>query len=673
MSEPAPTPRPPWIVHTTPARDRWAQAASGCVAVAVVFLLAVAALLGWDYSRRVASDPLETPEFRQLKLRLAEDPRNEALKEEIRLLDLRLRQEYFRQRAFVAWGVWLLLAGMVVLLIAAKAATTLRRKLPLPQTAAEPVDFESARSRAARWAIGSLAALLACAALIVQLGFHSPLESAQRADGSEVALRDASVEGDSPASLSTAGNAAARPAAAPGTQLAATANPASTGSSQAASAGASTPPMHPTSAASEGSADSGARGAATKVASATPPTSPAALPSPQEYAKNWPCFRGPGGSGVSAYTNVPSRWDGPSGENILWKSPVPLPGHGSPVVWNDRVFLTGATAEKRQVFCFSATDGKLLWAQDVPATSASKGKVEVSEDTGYAASTPATDGQRVYAIFANGDLAAYDFQGQLVWARSLGIPKNQYGHASSLVTWRDRLVVQFDQGTARDNLSRLMALEGATGKTVWETPRPVPNSWASPIVVQTPAGEQIITCGDPWVIAYQPADGKEIWRANCLRQDVGPSPTCRDGVVYVANQFPQVSAIRTDGRGDVTATGILWTGEDGLPDICSPLATAEHLLLLASSGTLTCYDRKSGKKLWEHDFETNFKSSPSLVGSSVYVISEEGKGWVVQPGPEGVKVLAESNLGEPCVTSPAFQDGRIYLRGHTHLFCIGMK
>jgi len=659
MPEPAPTPRPPWLVQTTPVRDRWAQAASGCVAVAVVFLLAVAALLGWDYSRRVASDPLETPEFRQLKLRLAEDPRNEALKEEIRQLDLRLREEYFRQRAFVAWGVWLLLGGMVVFLTAAKAATALRRRLPLPQAPVEPVDLESARSRAARWAIASLAAVFAGLALVVQLGLHSPLESAATSGSVEVALgqRSAGEVGSAPRGTQVADGTGA--ASSPGGQ-GGQASPDQP--SPASTAGTAAGPT----ASAGGSPSPGAPSPGVQAANA-------ALPSPEQYAKNWPCFRGPGGSGVSAYTNVPNRWDGSSGENIVWKAPVPLPGHSSPVVWNDRVFLTGATEQKRQVFCFSTPDGKLLWAQEVPATPASRGKVEVSEDTGFAASTPATDGQRVYAIFANGDLAAYDFQGRLVWARSLGIPKNQYGHASSLVTWQDRVIVQFDQGTARDKLSRLMALEGATGKTIWETPRPVPNSWASPIVAQTAAGPQIITCGDPWVIAYQPSDGTEIWRANCLRQDVGPSPTSRDSVVYVANQFPQVSAIRTDGRGDVTATGLLWMGEDGLPDICSPLATPEYLLLLASSGTLTCYRRTDGKKLWEHDFETNFKSSPSLVGSTVYVISEEGKGWVVQPGPDGVKPLAESNLGEPCVTSPAFQDGRIYLRGQTHLFCIGTK
>lgn len=662
MPEPAPTPRPAWLVQSTPVRDRWAQAASGCVAVAVVFLIAVAALLGWDYSRRVASDPLETPEFRQLKARLAEDPRNEALKEEIRQLDLRLREEYFRQREFVAWGVWLLLAGMVVLLIAAKAATTLRRRLPLPQAPTELVDLESARSRAARWAVGLLAAVFTGLALIVQVGFHSPLESASSREISPLAARHVSrgatgMAGGLAATTSTTG-----------------VSPPENGPSASAAAGSSS---EASSRSVAGKAGAGASQSTEPTPSGVTPTSQPATatapPTPEQYAKNWPCFRGPGGTGVSSYPNVPTHWDGASGENIVWKAAVPLPGHSSPVVWNDRVFLSGATEQKRQVFCFSTADGKLLWAQEVPATAASPGKVEVSEDTGFAASTPATDGQRVYAIFANGDLAAYDFQGQLVWARSLGIPKNQYGHASSLVTWRDRLIVQFDQGTARDKLSRLMALDGPTGKTVWETPRPVPNSWASPIVAQTPTGEQIITCGDPWVIAYQPSDGKEIWRANCLRQDVGPSPTWREGVVYVANQFPQVSAIRTDGHGDVTATGLLWMGEDGLPDICSPLATPEYLLLLASFGTLTCYQRQDGKKLWEHDFETNFKSSPSLVGSTVYVISEEGKGWVVQPGPEGVKPLAESNLGEPCVTSPAFQDGRIYLRGQTHLFCIGTK
>jgi len=118
---------------------------------------------------------------------------------------------------------------------------------------------------------------------------------------------------------------------------------------------------------------------------------------------------------------------------------------------------------------------------------------------------------------------------------------------------------------------------------------------------------------------------------------------------------------------------VLWEAEDSLPDTCSPLATAEHVFVLASFGTLTCYDAKQGELLWEEDFDDAvFTASPSLVGKRLYLIGEEeGKAWIVEPGPQGCKRIGEAVLGEDCVTSPALQDGRIYLRGKQHLFCIG--
>jgi outer membrane protein assembly factor BamB len=174
------------------------------------------------------------------------------------------------------------------------------------------------------------------------------------------------------------------------------------------------------------------------------------------------------------------------------------------------------------------------------------------------------------------------------------------------------------------------------------------------------------------VIAYDAEKGGEIWRVKCLRQDVGPSPTFAGGVVYVVSQFPQLSAIRADGKGDVTKTKVLWIGEDGLPDTCSPLASEEFVLLLSSDGMLTCYEAKKGEKLWEEEFkDSNFCSSPSLVGKQVYLFSTEGKSWVVEPTRQKCRRIAEGSLGEKCVASPAFQDGRLYIRGEKNLFCLG--
>jgi outer membrane protein assembly factor BamB len=370
--------------------------------------------------------------------------------------------------------------------------------------------------------------------------------------------------------------------------------------------------------------------------------------------------------------NVPETWDGKSGKGIVWKTPVSLPGNNSPVVWGKRVFLSGADERRREVYCFDADSGKLLWRQNVPETPQSPGQqLKILDITGYAAPTVAADGRRVYAIFANGDLAAFDFSGKPVWSKGFGLLENSYGQASSLVTCKNLLLVQLDQGDGTTPKSKLFAFNSANGAIFWQADRPVHNSWSSPIVVRVGNRNEIVTCSTPWVIAYNPADGSEIWRADCLKKDIGPSPAFADGRVFVANENSMISAIRADGSGDVTATHILWKGKEGMPDTCSPLATREFVFLLASEGTLTCYDAVKGGVLWAEEFEEQFSASPSLVGNRVYLIANSGKAWIVEPTREKCKRIGEADLGEECVTSPAFQDGRIYLRGKDHVFCIG--
>lgn len=397
------------------------------------------------------------------------------------------------------------------------------------------------------------------------------------------------------------------------------------------------------------------------------------LPSREEYLAQWPRFRGPNGSGIAATTDVPDKWDATTGDGILWKTPVPLPGFNSPVVWGNRVFLTGATDTKQTVFCFDADTGKPVWQYDVPPIGTRPDEFEVNEETGYAASTMATDGVRVYAIFASCDLVALDFQGKLVWQKGLGVPKNPYGHASSLATYRGNLILQVDQGTAKDDLSKLLALDGQTGAPVWEVVRKVPSSWSSPIVAEHDKQAMIVTCANPWVIAYAADDGKELWRVKCLEADVGPSPVYANGQVVVANESGGVTVIRAGGTGDVTDTHVVWKTDIDAPDICSPLVTEKFVLLLPY-GVLACFDRKGGEDpLWEEDFEQDLTSSPSLVGDRVYLFSTEGKAWIVEPSAKGCKRVAECNMSEPCYTSPAFRPNRIYIRGKENLICIGRK
>jgi outer membrane protein assembly factor BamB len=405
------------------------------------------------------------------------------------------------------------------------------------------------------------------------------------------------------------------------------------------------------------------------------PSAPsAALPDAETYGRSWPSFRGPNGSGVSVHAGVPSDWDGRTGKGILWKSALPLPGANSPIVFEDRVFLSGANARQREVYCFHADTGKLLWRTEVgPKQPLDAPLVEVSRDTTYAAPTMATDGRTVYALFAGGELAALDFAGNEIWRRSLGPLTNHYGHASSLANWRGRVIVQLDQGAAKDGLSKLLALDGANGHVIWQVNRPMPASWCSPIVVEHASEPLVITGGDPWVIAYSAKSGDEIWRADCLAPaEVAATPVYSDGVVFAANEYAALSAIAADGRGDVTATHVRWTADAGLPDICSPLVAGDCLLLLTSSGMLTCYDKqRGGPPAWEQDLRAEFAASPGLAVGRVYVFNRHGQASIIEPMRDNCRIIAQCELGEEAPSSPAFQDGRIYIRGSQHLFCIG--
>ena len=246
--------------------------------------------------------------------------------------------------------------------------------------------------------------------------------------------------------------------------------------------------------------------------------------------------------------------------------PIPAPGHSSPVVWGDRVFISGGTAAKREVFCYNVSSGALLWRRAVENVPGSPPKVpEVPEDTTYAASTMATDGRRVYAIFANGDLGALNFDGSVAWTKYLGPMKNPYGYAASLAVWGTNLLIQLDQGETPAEGSKLISLQGASGRVLWERSRPVPASWATPIVIEAAGKTQIITLAKPLVIAYALAGGDELWRAELLDNEVVPSPVFAGGLVFLLNPAAKLIALRPDGAGDVTKTRVAWTNERECP------------------------------------------------------------------------------------------------------------
>ena len=396
----------------------------------------------------------------------------------------------------------------------------------------------------------------------------------------------------------------------------------------------------------------------------------AGQPSDKDYAANWPRFRGPGGAGVSAYANMPAQWDGASGKGILWKTAIELPGENSPVVWGNKLFLSGATAGKRSVYCLDTNSGKILWEQSIQMPGGKKDEApNVMDDTGYAAPTMATDGQRIFAIFANGILAALDLDGNLSWSKNLGPLDIQYGYAASLLTGQGLVIAVLDLSND-ENVNAIVAFDAATGAEKWRTIRPAGNSWSTPILAQTSTGPQVITVAKPFVIAYDPKDGKEIWRADCLSGDVVPSPVFGGGLVFAVNAGAVLAAIKPDGKGDVSATHISWKADSGLPEIASPLTDGKLVWLVTTSGMLTCYKVKDGAKVYEHDLAVTINSSPTLAGGKLYLLGSEGT-MILVDGGEQFKELGRFKLGEPATASPAFMDGRIYIRGKSNMYCVG--
>lgn len=589
--------------------------------IAGLFSALVGVVLIAGFLTRSTRLALDDPGYQTLKARLEKNPADVELQGQLRSLDVRLRRRYFQRQAFLRRGGWLLAGGVAATLLCAHWAATVRRRLPGPKAVATHQDVESRSRQLGPWATAGVAVVLATIVVC------SRVVSSGVAPGNLQELAEL------------------RPPAAAG--------PGESGHRREI-------PEEP-----DPDPDKQKLSAAVEQPRADS----------EQFALSWPRFRGIQGAGASTFRDVPVSWNGSSGEGILWKTPIPLPGVSSPIVWQDRIFVTGATQDRREVCCVAAADGNILWNREVGRDVPDTANLKVSHDTGFAAPTPATDGDRVYAMFARGDLAAFDFDGNELWCVHPGTPVNTYGHAASLTTYQDLVIVQLDQGVSHDDKSRLTAVQGATGETVWEVDRAVPASWCTPIVVQHAGEAQIITSSDPWVIAYAAEDGREIWRAGCLSGEVGSSPVYDNGIVYVASDNAAVAAIEAGGQGDVTESHIRWMASYAMPDICSPLVTDRYLLLASSYGTLAGYERERGgeEPLWEVELDGICMASPSLVGDHVYLISDDGKGSVLRPHDTGCEKVAGNDLGERCFASPAFQPGRLYVRGEQHLFCIGHR
>ena len=387
------------------------------------------------------------------------------------------------------------------------------------------------------------------------------------------------------------------------------------------------------------------------------------FPELQEQKRNWPAFRGSLSSAISENpTPSPKHWNGNTGENILWKKNVPKAGNSSPVIWADRLFLTGADTTERKIFCFSTETGEIIWTGDVKAGEDRSKDLNLFVDTGYAPSTVATDGRYVCATFANGDMACFDFQGSLLWAKNIGFPDNPYGYASSPIIFENKVIIQYDN----NNLHFVAAYNLADGREVWKTERDVNPCWSSPTLAVTGKTTLLVLCGNPFTACYDPLDGKELWRNKCLFNDLAISPAYCGDTIILPSEYNEMAAFSSDGKN------VLWKTSDIMQDVPTPLAAGNFVIFVASSGAVSCHSISTGEKLWEQSFPEGFYSSPVTAGGVVYLMDRKGTTQIFELKGE-YSPLPSAELGEKCDTTPAFARDRIYIRGADNLYCIGKK
>jgi outer membrane protein assembly factor BamB len=580
---------------------------------AAMLAFVICILVSVNYFQVKSSDPLNSPVMKSLIEKYKITPDDEQLKAEIRELDLLARKAFFTNQWQIRTGGYLLLFSVLVVIICLKTAELMTAKIPVIPDAATD-NFWDMRKINRKWVAYS-GIFLVCISLLFAFLTHNEL-------GKTLDLTAKSAGSTADSAQTNADNQLAK-----------------------------TDFVSVTDSASLSGADSTAL-----------TQSMDGFPTQQEINNNSAAFRGPGSNGVVFQRGFPTSWNGSSGKNIKWKTAIPLTGYNSPIVWNDKIFLSGASATKREVYCFDLNTGKILWqtlVDKIPGSSATAPKV--NGETGFAAPTLTTDGRRVYAIFANGDLIALDFEGKKVWAKNLGLPKNHYGHSSSLIMYRDLLIVQYDQS----GNTNVMAFAGKTGEQVWKTSRDVKITWASPILVNTGKQMEVMLVAEPFVISYNPASGKELWRFNCISGEVGPSLAYADGVVYSVNDYSKLAAVQVG-----TSPQLLWESDEYLSDIPSPVATVKYVFLPTSYGMMLCYDAKTGEKYWEKDFGTPTYASSMLVDGNIWQMDKKGIMHIFKADKTYTSV-SEPALGEGSVCTPAFVGGKIIIRGDKNLYCIG--
>jgi len=587
------------VEHQKDTKSLPFQILIGLAWISGIFSLLICGLIIANNISLKKSDPIHLPALLSHVEELKTDINNEKLREEIRELDYIARRAFFTGQHFNRTAIYMLVGGLVIFVIAIKSIEAFKGVPPFPDSA-DPKDDIVERANWARKAVTSVGLVLAGFALMLALPWKSTLD---------IPVTAAVVEGD---------NFPDAPA----------------------------PTKTPE-----------------KVEPETPIVTAPAKPvaTAEERLKNWPELFGPEG-GISRSAELPTEWNGESGDGIVWKTPISLPGFSSPIIWNGKIYFSGADETTREVFCVDAESGKILWQKATGKVPGSPAELpDVTDDTGYAAATMATDGVRVFAIFANGDLIAFDLDGNKMWVKYMGTPENSYGHSSSLRVFEDILLIQFDQ----EEHGFLTGLDVATGKEKWKTPRKFGTSWSSPALINTGDRTELVLAADPAVVSYDPKTGKELWRADCLeRAEVAPTPVYADGLLYASADYAKLSAI------DVKTQKVVWESEDLMPGVSTPIVVGEYLISGLTDGGIACHHAKTGEELWLEDTDNGFYASPIVAEGTVYLMDMAGIMHIFKPGPE-FKSVAMPELGEDTTCTAAVSGKSLYIRGTKNLYRIG--
>jgi outer membrane protein assembly factor BamB len=395
-------------------------------------------------------------------------------------------------------------------------------------------------------------------------------------------------------------------------------------------------------------------------------------------ASDWPRFRGTNGSGISPEKTIPVSWT--QKEGVLWKTAIPGFGNSSPIVCNGHVFLQTASADgkERALVCVDATTGKVVWSRQIPGEHARAHRLN-----SLASATPASDGQRVYAAFWDGrdvTIHAFDMDGKPLWKRNLGAFKSQHGPGTSPIVHRNRLYFANDQ----DDDATLYCLDSRTGETAWKKARRAFRaSYATPVISERrDGGKDLIVASTAGITCYDPETGREIWDWT-WNFDGSPlrcvgSPQISDDLILVSagdgDGTRSAAAVRMGGSGNVTVSHLVWQSDKRwLPYVPSAIVHDGHLYFVNDKGFACCVAATTGRQIWmERLANCDFLASPVLINEKVYAFGDDGKCHVFAAATK-YRPLGTSDIGERVKASPAVADGKLFVRGESHLFCIGSK